>query len=99
MRTWFQAFAFEFNLYRYAEHSHDEQFQAWLHDLVTVVESGTWSAVPALLQFPRAEPEIVLSLAAGAGQAALVDTILRKCPDAIDPDGTVAVGLSHPPGC
>ena len=51
------------------EHSHDAKYQSWLHDLVTVVESNTWSAVPALLRFPSAEPEIVLALAAGAGQA------------------------------
>ena len=57
-----------FTQYSY-EHSHDEKYQSWLHDLVTVVESNTWSAVPALLRFPSAEPEIVLALAAGAGQA------------------------------
>lgn len=76
------------------EHSHDEQFQRWLHDLVTVVESNTWCAVPALLRFPRAEPEIVLSLAAAAGQATLVDTILRTRPDAVDPRGAAAAGAA-----
>ena len=77
------------------DHSHDEQYQAWLNDLVTVVESNTWSAIPALLRFPRAEPEIVLTFAAGAGQAKLVDTILRTCADSVDLDsseGSAAAG-------
>ena len=78
------------------DHSHDEQYQAWLNDLVTVVESNTWSAVPALLRFPRAEPEIVLAFAASSGQAKLVETILRTCDDCVDlrSEGSPAAGAA-----
>lgn len=76
------------------ERSHDEQYQAWLNDLVTVVESNTWSAIPTMLRFPHADPEVVLSVAAGAGQAGLVETILRTSPDAVAPSGMAAAGAA-----
>ena len=63
------------------DENHDTQFLSWLADLTVAVENSTWTAVPALLRFPRAKPHVVLQLAAGDGQLRLVETILRSCDD------------------
>ena len=60
----------------------DPSFAAWLAQLTNAVESGTWSAVPILLKFPAAEPEMVLHIAAGHGQGQLVEKILARRDDA-----------------
>ena len=63
------------------DENHDTQFLSWLADLTVAVENSTWTAVPALLRFPRAKPHVVLQLAAGDGRLRLVETILRSCDD------------------
>ena len=75
------------------DENHDTQFLSWLADLTVAVENSTWTAVPALLRFPRAKPHVVLQLAAGDGQLRLVETILRSCDD-LDVRGVDVAGAA-----
>lgn len=76
------------------DHTHDRAYQRWLADLTAVVKHQTWSALPALLRFPHAEPDVVLQLAAGEGQTALVKRILESFPGAVEPWGPAAAGAA-----
>jgi len=76
------------------DHTHDRAYQKWLADLTAVVKHETWSAIPALLRFPHAEPDVVLQLAAGEGQTALVKRILESFPGAVEPGGPAAAGAA-----
>ena len=76
------------------DHTHDRAYQRWLADLTAVVKHKTWSALPALLRFPHAEPDVVLQLAAGEGQTALVKRILESFPGAVEPGGPAAAGAA-----
>ena len=72
----------------------DREYQRWLADLTAVVQHKTWSAIPALLRFPHAEPDVVLQLAASEGQTALVTKILESFPGAVEPGGLAAAGAA-----
>lgn len=76
------------------DHTHDREYQRWLADLTAVVQHKTWSAIPALLRFPHAEPDVVLQLAASEGQTALVTKILESFPGAVEPGGLAAAGAA-----
>ena len=76
------------------DQNHDAQFLHWLDDLRVAAEKETWSAVPALVRFPRAEPGVALALAARAGQSRLVRTILASRGDAIDASDLASAGVA-----
>ena len=76
------------------DQNHDAQFLHWLDDLRVAAEKETWSAIPALVRFPRAEPGVALALAARAGQSRLVRTILASRGDAIDASDPASAGVA-----
>ena len=76
------------------DQNHDAQFLHWLDDLRVAAEKETWSAIPALVRFPRAEPGVALALAARAGQSRLVRTILASRGDAIDASDLASAGVA-----
>jgi ankyrin repeat protein len=76
------------------DQNHDAQFLHWLDDLRVAAEKETWSAIPALVRFPRAEPGVALALAARAGQSRLVRTILASRGEAIDASDLASAGVA-----